>query len=259
MKLYNDIKKYSKLKTWTVLPFSILALISTIFVLTIIIISLFIEVSQGIFYLVMSCLIIGILTPPIILILSEYKRKDLINPTDYNVLEYINILSQNNLSGVFLVSDIVDLFFAMLNQYYRTFFIEKNSKIDSIVNSLMHITRENRYTSSDLVKFSYRSPEQFSELFKYIKIQIVENEEVLAIQVQNLIENKYYEMLKSENNNENKNKIVLSTKYLYEIVKVLFFIVGIVFLFLKNNSFFFITIALVLLLLEILDKKKNSE
>lgn len=258
MNLYQQIKKYSNLKSCTILPASILAILSLISIGVQLILSLWNYKIEWFYYTSSVTLMIGVLLPPISLIISEKKRRSLIDPSNKKVISYFKLISTHDITGFFLGGDIVDLFFSTIVMHYQEKSVEGESILDAVVNSLRYICRENRNKDLDIIKFAYRNPKSFSSLCSYILDNILNNDDVQQLEVHNLILNKYSDLLEVDDSKANKIITFENFRRLYPNIKIALLIGGVIMYFNPNNSWYFNLVALLLLVLEVSDGKKNE-
>lgn len=247
MELENKINKYSKFKTFGVIPFSILAIISIVVFGLVVIISPIYKVPEQIMYISAICMMSGIIIPMIVLTISERIRNNLI---DIDVMDYIKFISKDEPVYEYVYYDLIDILLGTL----RTEYLKQDSKSQQadIINILNKIVMEEHKVGL-ANKFVYNR-KAFSELCNYIIDKSNDNVVNLGADIYTK-----YKDLKSQYSNT-------KTKYMFKkiewsLLTKKFFLglccVG--FWFPKYNSWLFNFVAIVLLFLEIFEKEKTNK
>ncbi|WP_346920777.1 hypothetical protein [Clostridium sp. UBA7339] len=243
------LKKYSLIKTITIIPCSIIAIISCVILVISIIFYSFSTSWQNIRIILGVFMMLGIIIPLIILFYSERDRKILLN---VDIMEYIELIKKNNINSNFLYYDLIDIIFSIIRMKYLYNDYKDSNKV-TIINSLHRILQENSHNGL-ANSFVYKDKEGFAELCDYI-IQCYISENKLLVQ-EGCIYNKYLELENKAENKKTKNNIAFKLKTILPKTKIILLFTCIIFCpFYKINSWIFNFVTIILLSIDIFQQK----
>ncbi len=252
--LLRQIRKYSLIKTWGVLPFSIMAILATITFTLLSILSQWIGVPGVIMMVSAGAMMLGIVVPLLAIFIWEKARESLTNPNNNGqLMNYIELASAGNIKSDFLYYDVIELFYNVVRKIYL-YGGNKDKRLEQISSSLNIIFREN--SRAGLAnRFIYQNKKGFRELCKYIieyyQCKEINGEDIM--QASSKIYNRYLDEIKKGpilNIPEAKQRLI--PKRVFRNAKIVLLFSCVVFYwFPQINSYVFNFVAIVLLLLDI--------
>lgn len=244
MNLKKQIASYSKIKTWTVIPFSLLAILSIVVFVGATIFSEFIEVPAKVMLFSATGMISGIVIPILSLTCLENKRKKLL---DIDIFEYLKILSEQQITEKYVYYDLIDVIFSSVRtKYLKEGNNSKNQQVTNVLNKILMEDSKNGLAN----KFVYSKWKKFGELCKYI---------ISQYNVDNInFEGNVYSIYKQLKQQNSDNKDAFKPINIERITKVAV-LIGCIFTypFYKFNYWIFNLAAIILLAIEI--KSANNK
>lgn len=255
--LIKKITTYSKIKTFGVLPFSILAIISTVFFTISVILSTWIYVPSSLIKVLAFCMMSGLIVPILALSISEKIRTSLITGKKQEVfLKYLELFAKNEVKSNFIYYDLVDLFRTLVTMAYMSESKnEENISFKSANNSMYIILKEN--SKPGLVnEFVYTNRLAFSRLCEDFIKYYTENDTSKQLNLEGILYNLYLE-IKSNSVDESEK---IPSDFDWSKATKVFLLLGCIctFPFPQFNSWIFNLVAIILLFLDIKGKPKSK-
>lgn len=254
--LIKKITTYSRIKTFGVLPFSIMAMISTVLFTICIVLTTWINVSGLLIKILAFGMMSGLIVPIFALLISEKIRNSLITGSNQEIfLMYLELFAKNEVKSNFIYYDLVDLFRTIVTRAYMSESKnEENISFKSTNNCMYIILKEN--SNPGLVnKFVYTNRLAFSRLCNDFIKYYNENDTSNQHNLEGLLYNLYLEI--KSNSVDESEKMPLAFDWI-RVTKIVL-LLGCIFTysFPQFNSWIFNLVAIILLAFEIKGKPEN--
>ncbi|MBW6411676.1 hypothetical protein [Clostridium weizhouense] len=258
--LIKKIKMYSRIKTFGVLPFSIMAIVSTVFFTIFTILSTWINISGMLIKILSFCMMSGLIVPILALSISERIRNNLIIESESNqevFTKYLELFAKNEVKSNLIYYDLVDLFRSFVTKTYMH--ENKNEEISHFqnANNCMYRILQDNSNKGLANKFVYDNRQGFSKLCAEFIKYYNDNESGSEYKLDGALYNLYLK-IKFTDNVVGIEKRQWDFHLIVRITKIIL-LLGCVstYFFPQFNSWIFNLVAIILLLLDIIEKPKN--
>ena len=170
--LIKEITTYSKIKIFGILPFSIIAIISTISFTISVVLSTWINIPYLLIKVLAFFMMSGLIVPILALSISEKIRNSLITGRNQDVfLKYLELFAKNEVKSNFIYYDLVDVFRILVTKAYMSASKNEESISFKSANNCMYIILKENSNPGLVNKFVYTNRLAFSRLCKdFIKL-----------------------------------------------------------------------------------------
>lgn len=255
--LIKKITTYSRIKTFGVLPFSIIAIVATVLFTICIVLTTWINISGLLVKILAFCMMLGLIIPILALSISEKIRNNLIIGNNQEVfLNYLDLFAKNEVKSDFIYYDLVDLFRVLVTKAYMSQSKNEESLNFQNANYCMYIILKDNSNKGLVNKFVYNNRQGFSKLCENFIKYYNENDTSSEHNLNGILYNLYLE-IKSNHNVDELEKMPLAFDWI-RVTKIVL-LLGCIFTysFPQFNSWIFNLVAIILLAFEIKGKPEN--